>query len=269
MDYDPEEYYRDYILEYLREQELLANTELVRLLKNGRRRVTKKSLIDKFGRGKDVIVRETLKNPQILNEYRSDKRRTIQPPLNHEQIADEEGSPPPDWDGLLSAVKAIPPGRENADAYHKSVEQLMEMLFYPSLTDPRLEYPIHEGRKVIDITFTNVAVDGFFRWLSQNYAAAHIIVECKNYSGDPANPELDQISGRFSPSRSQVGILACRILQDKDLFIRRCRDTANDQRGFVIPLDDDDLESLVAERKVHEFDIQRTLLKRLFDRLVM
>src|SRR5262249_48762160 len=39
MDYDSEEYYNNYILEHLREQELTANTELVKLLKSGGRRV--------------------------------------------------------------------------------------------------------------------------------------------------------------------------------------------------------------------------------------
>ena len=40
------------------------------------------------------------------------------------------------------------------------------------------------------------------------------MVECKNYSRDLKNPELEQLSGRFSPRRGQVGIAACRTIED-------------------------------------------------------
>jgi hypothetical protein len=68
MDYDADEYYRNYILAYLAEMEMAANTELVQLLKNGDRRVTKKDLIAKYGKGKSVIVRETRLHPEILEQ---------------------------------------------------------------------------------------------------------------------------------------------------------------------------------------------------------
>jgi hypothetical protein len=55
--------------------------------------------------------------------------------------------------------------------------------------------------------------------VSNNYRAPYIYVECKNYTGDPANPELGQLAGRVSNRRGQVGILFCRKLKDKELFI--------------------------------------------------
>jgi hypothetical protein len=235
----------------------------------GSRRVTKKSLEEKYGRGKGVIVRETLKHPEILERYRADKRRVIRPPLEHSELAAEEASSPPDWDVLLRAVLEVPRGRDDADRFHSAIEQLLTALFYPSLVSPQREYPIHEGRKRIDIVFTNAATDGFFGWLAQHYTAPNVIIECKNYSGDPANPELDQLAGRFSRSRGRCGLLVCRTFADKDLFIQRCRDTANDDRGFIVPLDDDDLVTLVHEIGRPRREFAAELLKVRFDRLVM
>lgn len=269
MDYDADEYYRHYLLEYLQEQELSANTELVQLLKNGGRRVTKKALEEKYGRGKATIVRETLRHPEILDRYRADKRRVIRPPLEHGELAEEENTQPPDWAALLQAVREVPRGRDDADRFHSAVEKLLAALCYPSLVNPQSEFPIHEGRKRIDITLTNVATVGFFCWLAQHYAAPHVFVECKNYTGDPTNPELDQLAGRFSPSRGQFGMLVCRTLENKDLFLTRCRDTAQDNRGFIVPLDDDDLSVLVQHRTRLDEPLAHKLLKSRFDRLIM
>jgi hypothetical protein len=70
-------------------------------------------------------------------------------------------------------------------------------------------------------------------------------VECKNFVGDLNNKELDQLGGRFSPSRGKVGLLLCRRFKDKPLFVQRYRDTAKDDRGFIIVIDDSDLKELV------------------------
>ncbi len=269
MDYDANEYYRDYLLEYLRGVEMDANSALVELLKDGRIRVTKKELIKKYGQGKSAIVRETRKHPEVLRRYRSDKRDIYQPPLDHLDLARTEGSPEPDWGALNDALQAIPAGLDAASQYERSIEALLSALFYPSLSFPQVQRKIHDGRKRIDISYTNAATSGFFAWVAAHYSAPHIFVECKNYEGDPGNPELDQLSGRFSPSRGRVGVLTCRRFRNKGLFLQRCRDTADDQRGFIIALDDSDLAALVEERKAGRADMQYELLRERFHGLVM
>jgi hypothetical protein len=188
--------------------------------------------------------------------------------FDHLTLPESENTLGPEWDRLLNELLAVPPGRNDAAGYENAVESLMTALFYPSLTNPRVQTEIHEGRKRIDITYTNAASSGFFYWLSLHYESAHIFVECKNYTGDPGNPEVDQLSGRFSPARGRVGILVCRTFQDKELFLQRCRDTVNDDRGFVIALDDEDLAALIEEQRrsggQHEF----TLLRQRFGRLL-
>ena len=71
------------------------------------------------------------------------------------------------------------------------------------------------------------------------------MIECKNFSRDVANPEIDQIGGRFSPNRGQMGIIACRSVDDMQKLIIRCSDTYQDSRGLIIPLVDDDFCELL------------------------
>lgn len=265
LDYDRSEYLNHYLLRTLQEVELAAGSELVQLLKNGSPRVTKKSLKEKYGSNKAAIARLTREHPQALENYRADKRRHFREPLTHEDFFVEGIGDPPQLATLIEAVVAIPAGRETADDYHRAIENLLTALFYPNLTSPQIEYPIHNGRKVIDIAYANAASRGFFGWLAKHYPCAMIFIECKNYSSDPANPEIDQLSGRFSPRRGQVGLLICRTIEDKERMAARCRDTANDGRGYVLALDDEDLQELLNQ---YQHTGELTLLRERFDGLI-
>lgn len=112
---------------------------------------------------------------------------------------------------------------------------------------PQKEHEVHSGRKRIDITFHNAATEGFWHALrtSPTIAATTIMIECKNYSNDIKNPELDQMSGRFSNLRGWFGIILSRQFVQKDLFYERCKDTAKDGRGIVLCLDDADIIALL------------------------
>jgi hypothetical protein len=267
LEYDSDEYYRNYILEYLRSQELSANSELVQLLKNGKKRITNKELSQKYGKGKGFIVAQTLLHPELLARYRQFKGRSPQSALTHEGLAELKGGKAVDWPALIGRIDGIVPGKEDAGDFEKAIEEIMSALFYPSLVWPKVQVDLHEGRKRVDITYSNAASAGFFRWLSLNYQAPYIFIECKNYSKDLGNPELDQIQGRFSPNRGKVGIIVCRSFQDKALFLKRCKDTAQDQRGFILALDDADVKALTAEVKNGSQEF--TILKEQFQALVM
>jgi hypothetical protein len=249
LDFDAGSYYNHYILNYLRDEELRQNTELVHLIKDYRRStrrkpvfkkvVYKKEVATKHGTGKPTATRVSVRQPQLLRDYTSDRRKAPSQPLR----AGELGAVP-DYRALLRKLTSIGPGT-NAVEYEDAAEALLSAIFEGSLSFPEREVLIHDGRKRIDIVYSNTAVSGFFQWAGTHYPAAYVVVECKNYSGDPANPELDQIAGRFSPTRGKLGFLVCRSFGDKLRFTERCRDTARDDRGFIIALDDDDLRRLV------------------------
>jgi hypothetical protein len=246
IEYDADEYLHNFILPILEERELSANSELVRTIKySGVKKVTKKDLIAKYGQKKEDITRVTLEEDGApLDQYRNFKNALPNDPPDHIDLVEPTGSPLPDYEGLADELHAIAPGNAGADAYHRTVEKILEAIFSPSLAMPIREFGLHEGRKRVDIAFTN-AGGGFFGWLALHHSAGTVYVECKNYSGDPANPELDQLAGRFGPTRGLFGFLCCRAFEDKPLFIQRCRDTALDGRGFIVALDDEDLVALM------------------------
>ncbi len=131
LEYDQEEYYRDYIVEYLRESEIAANGELVQLLKDGTPRVTRKSIEQKYGTGKAMIVSTTLAKPTLLERYRQSKVGKPSTPLLHEDFAELTESAQPNWEQLLAAVTAVPSGPAGADQYHDAIERLVSALFLP------------------------------------------------------------------------------------------------------------------------------------------
>jgi hypothetical protein len=85
----------------------------------------------------------------------------------------------------------------------------------------------------------------------------YVNIECKNYAEDPANPELDQLLGRFSRKRGRFGILVCRKINDADRLLKRLQDVVNNTEGVIIVLDDSDISKLLAlkaENKNQEID---------------
>lgn len=275
LDFDAGEYYRRHILEALMERELAAGTALVHTLKSGRKRVYKKDVDSKYKRevGPDKRLNDELtrEQPELLDHYRADKGKPEfrRPLLNLYQLSQITGADPPDWDRLLERVTSLPTGGDDAHAYHRAVESLLTALFYPSLVNPRIESELHQGRKRIDIRYTNSGAGGFFGWTQSNYPPQpYVFVECKNYSADLGNDALDQISGRFSAQRGKLGLLICRRFEDKPAFVARCRDTARDDRGFVLTVDDGDLEMLVAARKNEDGPELFRILEGRFGELV-
>jgi hypothetical protein len=244
-------YYDHHVLPYLQQRHLDANTELVRVLKSGERRApSKKTLREQHPDVKGTNTEITAADPGLLRAYREDAERRFDP-IGHTDLGQATGAGPPDFDGLLAEVLACTPGAADATRYQHAVERLLTALLYPALDNPVLEQRIHHGRKRIDIDYTNIATRGFFHWLHAVFGvnASYVPVECKNYTEDPANPEFDQLAGRFSIQRGHVGLLCFRSSADKDLIVQRCADAAVSGRGYMLPLDDEDLKALVDERK--------------------
>lgn len=267
MAFSHQSYYNDFVLTFLQARHLEQGSALVETLKNGRRRVTKKSLEEIHPLSKNFLAEFSERNPEMLERY-----KTILgvPREITDRELDEDFDQPAFCRAAAEQLRAIPPGNDNATAYHNLAIGLLEFIFYPDLIYPKKEHEIHDGRKRIDICYTNNARSGFFlrRLLDQSVSASLVMVECKNYSKDPANPELDQIAGRFSPARGKFGILLGRSFIERDRFVERCRDTLRDGRGVVLALADEDilcmLDLIAQDKRSHV----NAYMEQRFDELI-
>jgi hypothetical protein len=251
--YDGSEYYNRDILEYLQAEALNTGSSLVRLLKSGERRPPhKKVLKEKNPYSKDFLYRFSKDHPKVLDQYRRSKGIDSIQELSDEDILQaQELDRQIDWKELSEKLDKIPVGPQDASAFHDHVVGLLSAVLHPTFIFPRKELGIDQGRKRVDLTFENAARLGFFYDLVRikKVPCSYLFVECKNYSSDPANPELDQLFGRFDIRRGQFGLLVCRKITDKKLLTERCRDAAMKRQQYVVALDDKDLTALVEIRR--------------------
>lgn len=247
-----------YFASYARELSAGLVTDLVYLasrhaLTSGGRDLPFKAFRERL-RAQRVLDEVIGATPVRLLELRQDPRVTA---AIASAVSDAPGLPferaqlelalqaPPDLRSLLQTVITTPRGKRGATRYHRAIERLLTALFGHSLVDPRVEEKVDAGTRRIDIFYRNASFTGFFRWVHQTYTAPYLVIECKNYTDDPSNPELDQVTGYFAPWRTRVGFLVCRSLRDRQRMIQRCRYAAHADRGIVIVLEDTDLERLV------------------------
>jgi hypothetical protein len=147
---------------------------------------------------------------------------------------------------LLESIETTAAGRRDAHQFHHLVANFLTYLFAPQLRDPRIEAPLNGGRKRVDLVYTNEATTGFFHWVRQFTHAPFVYVEVKNYTGDPGNPELDQLSGRLNPARGLLGILACPTVADPARMLERLKDIQR-KGEYCIVLTIDDMRTLAQQ----------------------
>lgn len=262
---DSQEFYNKQITDHLVSEHLTASSSLVQVLKSGPK-VYKKDVREEHPRSKKFIAEMVAEHPELLDLYKQTASLTGAMAV----IAEDDPSISAVCQDFARRLGEIPPGHNDADAYHSLVLGILTALFYPSLVQPRKEWDINDGRKRIDIVYTNSADDGFLahRRVAQNTSATMVIVECKNYSNDIANVEIDQMLGRFDHNRGRFGIVTCRKIDKKKLLLNRCRDLAKPGAGYIICLEDDDLLKMLEHKAVLDDTAIERILQDKFRQLI-
>jgi hypothetical protein len=257
---DSQEFYNKQITDFLIAENIRANSSLVQTIK-GKPRVYKGEVRKAQPKSKSFIADTVLAHPELLQLYK--------------QIAKAYGAMSTFTErqptvtticaNLATFFAEVRAGAKDATKYHRLVLGSLTALFYPFLIQPHKEWEIHEGRKKIDIVFTNAADVGFFahRRNDQKVNANAVIVECKNYTEDLGNQEIDQLLGRFDGNRGKFGIITCRSIDNTKTLLNRCRDASSRSQGYVMVLTDDDLIGmLVAKSQLKDDQIEATLHRK-------
>jgi hypothetical protein len=145
----------------------------------------------------------------------------------------------------FAALAVIAPGKKAATAFHHHIFRILSGLFAGRLVDARKEVKQFAGRKRIDIRFRNADRFGFFFELERHeIKAPYVVVECKNYTSDPDNPEFDQLSGRLNPRVGLLGIMVVRSIADRArLDAHRLDRRAKGE--WILVLDDQDVVTML------------------------
>ncbi|MBN3856149.1 hypothetical protein G3N59_22505 [Paraburkholderia sp. Ac-20340] len=267
--YTAESYYRRFLLTFLQHEHLRMGSSLVQYRRKTETPfVTKKSIIQHEAPfEKDYLASFTQQHRDVFANFR--RNVAGESPIPGEGLEEiDRGSV---IDHLISQINGTPSGNATATHYHRIIVSVLELLFYPHLICPEVEVEINDGRRRIDLTFDNAAQTGFFTRLQMQFGlnCQYIIVECKNYSRDINNPELDQIQGRFSPNRGRVGLVLCRSVNDRAALFSRCNDIYTDQRGLVLPLFDDDLIAALTALKADDGEFVETMMANRLREVVL
>lgn len=259
LESDP--FYKKQITEFHQAEYLKAGGSLVTVLKDKSRKVYKKDVREKHPKSKAYIAEMVSDYPELLEFYKKLANK-IQLLVN---FTDDDPSISQVCRELASKLKSTPTGAKHSDLYHEITMGVLTTCFYPKLTLPSKEWEINSGRKRIDIVYNNSADSGFFshRRDDSKTGANMIIVECKNYSTDIANQEIDQLLGRFDYNRGRLGFITCRSVDNPKLLLDRCKDLAKSTVAYIITLTDKDLLYLLdAKAKMDEESIESFLQSR-------
>jgi hypothetical protein len=258
--YTSRNFYNRYLLTFLQHEHLRMNTVLVqRRAGDDSPYVTKKSVIaDEPQYDKDYLTNFTHAHRDVFRDFKNESKGETS--IDDEKLTDIEIESV--IDHLIQELQGIQPGNAGASRYHRVTVGILELLFYPTLICPEIEVEINEGRRRIDITFDNAATSGIFLRLQSQFRlnCQYIIVECKNYSKDVNNPELDQLIGRFSPNRGRVGLMLCRTTEDQARLFARCNDVYTENKGLILPLFDTDLLAALNAVRNGEFSFTEQML---------
>lgn len=260
---DSQEFYNKQITDFLVSENIRANSSLVQTVK-GKPTVYKTAVREETPKSKNLIAEMVKAHPELLDMYKDIARR-------HSSLItfdDEAPTVTTVCANLALLFDHIGTGNKAADDYHRLVLGALTALFYPSLIMPKKEWDIHDGRKRVDIVYVNSADGGFFgqRRDDPKMNANMVVVECKNYSDDIANTEVDQLLGRFDENIGKFGVITCRSVDKPDVLAKRLRDAAARSQGYVICLTDADLkEMLIAKSQLRDETVERAMYAKFRD----
>lgn len=270
------DFYSKHILNFLQAEHVDAHGSLSALVRGKRSIATKtKTAVKKppktqlakvHPKSPELILDIVRDHPELLDYYKKIASERSEPLT----ISEKDDSVAKVCALLSEKLKRIPTGVKTATEYHHLCMGALTTVFYPSLALPSNEWDINSGRKRIDIVYMNDAREGFLqqRREASNTCASMLIVECKNYSKDIANGEIDQLLGRFDNRRGKLGWMLCREIDDEKKLFERCADLSKAGSGYILVFTDSDVHELLRLKGMSDERAINLLLLDKFKRLI-
>jgi len=268
-----DKYYRIDILDFEQSRLYDSAKELWKIIKQSKRQAfPKKELKEKIPKSKDFIYNFTVRYPEVYDKFKK-KREELFENLSNEAIISVkdvwEPSEAEVIESIIETLNNLSSWSSNANDYHELMIWALEVVFSNNLSNPVKEEPRHWWIKRIDISYENNDRKWFFSLLPQyDIPCKKIYFECKNYSTDITNPELDQMNGRFSQNLSRIWYVLCRNIVDKEKILERCKAYVRDSRNFIIVLDDNDIIELLNFKKEKQSDKINEFLDKKMKELI-
>jgi len=165
------------------------------------------------------------------------------------------------------ALKKLKVGKEEEKTYQNLIGAIFARLFMPPLKDMEFETDIKDGLSRVDFVFRNSAEDGFFNNLRESYEirCPFVYVECKNIKADLGPQEFQQMSDRFTTTKSNFGIITCRGNRNKETVMKQAKARTN-EKSIVMWLEDADLITLLknADDEGRVNDIMEDKVKEIY-----
>ncbi|MDX5985950.1 hypothetical protein [Sphingomonas echinoides] len=245
-------YYTGYVANFIRQRELTSMGRLVRFResKNGLKtpHVYNEDIHREVPRDKNSVADFSMKHPEIYERFKNAFFKFSPMSVNAILAAQKENFHEIEYGKhIVKALSSIPSGDRSASDFQSLVVGIIHFILYPQISNPVLERSINDKRKRIDISFDNTSQSGVFSRIRQDpfMMGREIMIECKNYTHDLKNPEIDQLIGRFDPRRGRFGIIVCRNITDRKTMVARCADAFKSQQGVIVVLTDADLEEVL------------------------
>ena len=246
---DFQQYYNFDVLEFEQALHLDAWSSLCKTLRNWKRKPPSKNALKEYHpeNKKQYVYEFTKKNPKVLEDFKKKKSdlNTIISSIEIDDSVNEKEI----IENIITKLSLLWTWKSEAYEYEKIVWSILEIVFYPYLFSPKIHYKIIDWLKIIDICYENSANVWFFNDITKaKIACRKIYFECKNYSWDIKNPELDQLNWRFSDKVTEIWFIVCRNINNKSDYEKRVNFYTK-QQHYIISLEDGDLINLLSFKK--------------------
>jgi hypothetical protein len=150
---------------------------------------------------------------------------------------------------LVSALEAIPPGREDWALYQQTVGEILAETLSPPLSTPINEHSNESRVNRRDIIIPNYAEAGFWAFMLAHYNAHYIVVDAKNYKGAVKKKDVLQVGNYLSAHGAGLfGMIVTRTAADRSANVTR-REQWSIYRKLIIVLNDGDLKEMISRRE--------------------